>query len=132
MTTAPARSASMASTASSSSVGWLDVRAVAGIRAIRHPPLAEQAQHVVDAQAAAMRHRRPDGVDERPVAGQPQPAGTNGGSPQRWPAGLKTSGGAPRLAAPSMSCHTQASKPPGSKPIGRSSISRSSPPAAAS
>ena len=73
MTTAPARSASMASTASSSSVGWLDVGAVGRVRAVRHPPLAEQAQHVVDAQAAAVRHGRPDGVDERPVAGQPQP-----------------------------------------------------------
>ncbi len=44
-------------------VGWLaDVGAFGGIRAIGHPPLAKQAQHVVDAQAAAVRDGRPDRV----------------------------------------------------------------------
>jgi hypothetical protein len=55
--------------------GLAHVRAVARVRASRHPPLPEQPQHVVDPKAAAMRHGRPDRVDERPVAGQPQPGG---------------------------------------------------------
>ena len=61
--------------------GGSNVRSGVGRAAGRDPPQAKEPEHVVDPQPSGMPQLRPDGIDERPVAGLPEPMRDEGREP---------------------------------------------------
>ena len=113
-TTAPARCASRATTAWSSSARYDDVRAMAGVEALGDPVEALQSHDVIDAQVGGVTERPPQHADEVAVAVVSDPLGVERRKRPILPAGEEEVG----WRAPVCPRHERIGRPERVEPIG--------------